>query len=347
MEVPSIFLNRILAEAAKKGASDLHLTAGSSPMIRLGSELVVLAGAEIVTAELLNKIIETILEPAELTKFKEQREIVLVKNLAANFRFRVNIFQQKDLPALTFHYIPAIIKSLADLNLPSVTHNFALAISGLLVVAGPYSSGRTTTIAALIEEINQAASKSIITLEDPIEFLFVSKKSIIAQRQIGRDVRTFSQGLDYCLREDVDAVYVSEISREEEFAAAAPLILELAAGNCLVIWEINADSSVKALERILSAVSQKFSFESASYNLTDILLGVITQKLMPRRGGGLALAVEILLNNSAVKSLIREGKFYQLESIMQTSRGEGMISLAKSIEQLVQAGEVRPEDAKK
>ncbi len=344
MEVPSIFLNRILSEMAKRGASDMHLTVGSIPIIRINNQLSSLAGEEIVTNEILNKVIDTFISPEELTKLKENREIILVKNLAGNFRFRLNIFYQKDLLSLTFHYIPGNLKTLAELKIPKIFQDFMNADSGLLIIGGPYGAGKTTTAAAFIEEVNKTYNKSIITIEDPIEFLFVSKKSIIVQRQIGHDVKSFSQGLEYCLNEDVDLVYVSELKKEEDFITSMPLILELASGNSLVVLEINANSSIRVLEKILTSASKTMSAESARYNLVDNLLAVIVQKLIPRRGGGMALASEILLNNSAVKSIIREGKIYQLESVMQTSRKEGMISLTKSIEELIKVGEIKQED---
>jgi len=329
---------------AKRGASDLHLTVGSTPVMRINNQLVAVAGEEIITSELLAKAIDTIIGPEEAVKLKENREITLVKNLAGNFRFRLNIFYQRDLLSLTFHYIPNILKTLADLKLPKILQTYINAQAGLLIFGGPYGSGKTTTAASFIEEINRSSNKNIITIEDPIEYLFVSKKSIIMQRQIGRDVKSYFQGLEYCLNEDVDLVYVSEMKREEDFNASIPLILELASGNSLVVLEINTDSSIRALERVLTAAGKTLSPEAARYNLVDNLLAVIVQRLIPRRGGGLALAAEILLNNSAVKSLIREGKIYQLESIMQTSRKEGMISLAKSLEELVKSGEIRQED---
>ncbi len=344
MEVPSIFLNRLLTEAAKRGASDLHLTVGSQPMVRVDNQLESLTAEEIITSELGGKIIEQLVEQEELVRLKKEKGIVFVKNLAGNFRFRINIFYQKDLPALSFHYIPGAIKTLADLKLPNVFNNFLKANSGLLIIAGPFGSGKTTTIAGLIEEINMQQSKHIITLENPIEFLFIPKKSIIEQRQVGRDVKSISDGLKYCLEQDVDLVYANEINNTADFADALPLILELAAGNCLVILEINADTSIRVLEKIINSLEKKMPLEAARYNLADNLIGIVAQKLLAKRGGGLAVAAEVLLNNSAVKSLIREGKIYQLENIMQTSRQEGMINLDRAITDLVNAGEVRGEE---
>lgn len=338
MEVPSIFLNRILTEAAKKNSFDLHLTVGSLPMMRIDNRLVAVEGENIVTAEMIDKIINTFMDKEELACLTNDKETALVKDLAGNFRFRVNAFYQKGQLSLSFHYISNIIKNLSDTGLPPAAKEFSKLDSGLLIITGPYGSGKTATAAAFIEEINKTKRKHIITIEDPIEHLFVSKNSIIEQRQVGRDVKSVVDGLEYCLSEDVDAVYVNKIKKE--LLSAMPVILELAAGNCFVILEMNIDTSIKAIEKVLNAVEKKLSMEAARYSLADVLAGIIAQKLLPRRGGGMALAVELLLANSAVKSLIREGKIYQLESILQTSRREGMVSMEKSIEELIKSGTV-------
>ncbi len=341
MEIPSIFLNRILSEVAEKNTSDLHLSVGSLPMIRVNDQLAVMEDEQIVTSEILNKIINSIISQEEAAKLKEDREIILVKEFAGSFRFRINIFYQKDLPTLSFHYIPSSLKTLADLQAPKIFQDFLKLNSGLIIIAGSNNSGKTTIATAFIEEVNRISNKYIITIEDPIEYLFVNKKSIIEQRQVGRDVKSVTQGIDYCLVEDVDLVYINEVKKE--FSSAVPLILELAAGNCLVVMEMNAGSSIRAIEKILGSGEAKFSNEAARYSLADVLVGVVVQKLVPGRGG-VNLAAEILLVNSAVKSLIREGKIYQIESAMQTFRKEGMISMDKALEELVEAGKARQED---
>lgn len=332
MEIPSIFLNRILSEVAKKNASDLHLSAGSLPMIRINDKLSVMEGEEIISAENLEKIVRSFVNEDEAEKLRIEREIIVVKTFASDFRFRINIFYQKDLPTLSFHYIPGVIKPLSELKASKVFYDFIKLNCGLVIMAGSYNSGKTTTSASFIEEINKTASKYIVTIEDPIEYLFVNKKSIIEQRQVGRDVKSVSDGVEYCLGEDVDLVYISEIKKE--FSSAMPLILELAAGNCLVILEINADSSIRAIEKILGSMETKLSEESVRYSLADILAGIVTQKLIPQPGGESLLASEVLLVNHAVKSLIREGKIHQIESTIQTFRREGMISMDKAIQEL-------------
>jgi twitching motility protein PilT len=342
MEVPSIFLNRILSETAKRHASSLHLTVGSAPTFRVDDELSPMAGEGIITAELLTKIINSFLSPEEAAKLAMDKELILVKTFGGSFRFRVNIFFQKKLPSLSFFYIPDSIKNLSDFRFPPALTDILKASAGLLIIAGPHGSGKTTTAASFIEEANKNSAMRIFTLEDPIEYSFVSKKSIVEQRQIGSDVKSFVDGLSYCLEEDIDLVYVGEIRKDLEQAVS--LVLELASGNCLVILEINASNSTRAIEKILNAAKAGMPDEAARYSLSDALLGVLVQRLLPKHGGGMSLALEILLANSAVKSLVKEGKIYQLESVIQTSRKEGMINMEKSLEELVRNGEVGQEN---
>jgi twitching motility protein PilT len=238
-----------------------------------------------------------------------------------------------------------VIKNLKEMELPSQITDIVKLNSGLLILAGPDNSGKTSTAAAFIEEINKHKKNYIITLEDPIEHVFINKESIVEQREIGRDVLSYLDGLEHCLNEDVDVVYVDEI--KQDFDKAVPLILELASGNSLVIMEMNADNAIRALEKILNIQGRENSREAIRYNLADVLVGVVVQRLIPSRGGGMALAKEILVSNPPAKALIREGKIYQIENTLQISKGEGMISLRKSVENLVSDGKITQEEADK
>ena len=338
MEIPSILLNRILSEAAKRKVSDLHLTVGSLPMARIDNQLAPFTESEILTKEILDKIIDSLLNDKEKELLKLNKSVATVKTMAGNFRFKINIFFQKELPAISFHYVSSIMKNLNELNIPESFAELIKKNSGLLIIAGAYGSGRTTTIAAFIEEVNKTINKNIVTIENPIEYLFVSKKSIITQRQVEVDVNSIVDGLKFCLDEDVDLVYVNGIKSEETITDAMPLIIKLAAGNCLVLLELNSDSSVRTIEKLISYLQKNTTVEAARHDIADILLGVIIQKLVTKKGGGLVLASEVLLNNSAVKSLIREGKNYQIENIIQTSRQEGMIHMTKSLSDLTDKG---------
>jgi len=342
MEVPSILLNRLLSEAAKKRASSLHLTIGSIPVVRINNQLLSLEEENIITLEMLDKMISSFLDANDLNYLSANKEIVVVKTFAGSFRFRINIFYQKNLPSVTFNYITDNIGGLAELGMPEILEEVIKIKSGLLILAGNYGSGKTYSAAVLLEEINKNYKKRIITLEEPIEYSFISKKSIIEQREVGKDTMNIASGLKYCLEEDVDIIYVGEVRKN--FEEALPLIMELASGNSLVVLEVNAGSSIMAIEKVLNALQVKYSESAARYSLSDALVCVCTQRLLPKRGGGLALAAEVLVVNSTVKSFIREGEIFQIESIIQTSRKDGMISMEKSIQELIKAGEVRLED---
>lgn len=342
MEVPSIFLNRVLSEAAKRNASALHIVVGSQPLLRVNSQLLALEGEEIISTEMINKVLESFLTKLEIELLNKNKEITIVKSFGNNFRFRINIFYQKNLLSSSFFYISNIIKDVKSLKLPENLINMIKLNSGLFIVSGPSRSGKTTLAVAIIEEINKNYKKNIITLEDPIENIFINQKSIISQRQVGSDVDTFVSGLDYCLKQDADIIYISKDKKELD--QSIPKILELASGNSLVILEVDADSSIRVIQKIINSglVDNR---EAIRYNLADVLLAIINQKLFPKVGGGMVTAYEILVANPAVKSLIREGKIFQLESVIQTSRQDGMISMDKSIEELIRAGEIRKEDS--
>lgn len=343
MDSPVDFFKRLLLDMAKKNASSLHLVVGSSPLLRVNGRFVAESEETIVKKEDVDKIIHSFLTDSELKRLEEEREIVLVKDFGENFRFRINVFYQKDSPSLSLNYISEDIADLDKLGLPANFKKGLDRAAGLLIVAGPPSSGKTSTVASIIERLNRDKRKYIMTLENPIEKIFVNKKSIVVQRQIGKDVNSFADGLRHCLDEDLDVVYIDEI--RENFETVLPYILELASGNTLVILEMNAENSIRSLEKILNVSCQNLSKESVHYMLADVFYGVIAQKLIPNRENGLSLAVEVLVSNFAVKSLIREGSIYQLESVIQNSGEEGMISMEKSIKDLIMSGEIDRQEA--
>jgi twitching motility protein PilT len=338
MDSPVEFFKRMLLDLAKKNASGLHLSVGSAPMLRSYGRLSEEESGEILKKDDLEKIIHSFLSEEELNTLAEKKELLFVKDFGEDFRFRVNIFYQKDSPAISLSYISQQIADLDSLSLPVNFKKNLFDATGLLIVAGPPASGKTSTIASIIEGVNKERRKYIITIEDPIEKIFVNKKSLIDQRQVGRDVNNFLDGLRHCLAEDVDVVYVDEI--RVGFEQVLPHILELASGNSLVILEVNAENSIRALEKILNTSGNNLTKESVHFMLADVFYGVIAQRLIPNRENGLSLALEVLLSNFAVKSLIREGNVYQLEGIIQNSAEEGMISMEKSIKDLVLSGEV-------
>ena len=345
MEITSIFIDRIINEAIRRGATNIHLSAGSVPALRINGSLEYIEKESAMTADLLDKAVKFFLDEKAEEELKKQREFSLVKSFNNSARFRVNIFFQKNLPSLSLSYIPSVVPHLADLGLPREFFDTTLKRHGLLIVAGPNDSGKSSTSSSVLEEINHTQKKYIVTLENPIEYNLINRQSVIEQRQVGRDIENFKTGLENCLSEDVDVVYLSDL--RGELSSALPLIFDLAAGNALVIMEMRAENTVQALEKIINAAGDKNSREAFRYALADILLGVLSQRLLPKRGGGMALAAEVFWANPAARSLIREGKILQLDGIIQTSKSEGMISLEKSLEKLVSAGVISQEEAEK
>ncbi|PIR92854.1 hypothetical protein COT99_03970 [Candidatus Falkowbacteria bacterium CG10_big_fil_rev_8_21_14_0_10_43_10] len=342
MEVYNILFNRLLSETAKRQASDLHLSVGSVPVIKKDGRLVKMEQEKIIEQEILSQIANSFLEKEEQKILEEKRELTVVKVLGGHFRFKINIYYQKGLLAASFRLIPEATRSFADLNLPAIVADFVKFSGGLVVVAGSYGGGKTTTIGAMIEHINKTGQRRILTLESAIEMPFISKQSVIEQRLIGHDVLSLVDGLKYCQKEDIDVLVVS--SAQMEFIEAIPVILDIASSNSLVIVEIDTDSTIRVIEKILGCYPSDKQ-ESARMLLADVLEGIIIQKLIPKNGGGLALALEILVGTSAVKSVIREGKVKQIETIMQTSGPQGMVTMTKSLVALVRSGQISQEDA--
>ncbi len=342
MEVYNILFNRLLSETAKQKASDLHLSVGSPPVIRKDGQLLPLKEEKIIEQETLSRIINSFLEEEEKKTLEEKREITVVKILGGHFRFKINIYYQKKMIAASFRLIPEVIRDFSSLNLPPAVSNFSRLTSGLLLVSGPYGSGKTTTIGAILEKINTEFKKRIITIEDPIEIFFSSKNSIVEQRQVGHDMPNIIDGLKYCLSQEIDVLAVSEI--KNNFSQSIPLILELASSNCFVILETGGDSTIRVVEKILEGYPSSRQ-DSARMLLADVLEGILIQKLLPKIGGGLVTALEVVIGTSAVKSVIREGKVKQIQTIIQTSGNAGMINMDKSLSELAREGQISRETA--
>lgn len=342
MEVVSIFLNRVLLAGKKKRATSLHLSVDCVPVVRISNRLEELEGETSVDGDLITGIIKSILHDDELAMLNEKKEVTLAKDLAGDLRFRINIFKQKASYSISFFYIDKKIKTAKELNLPKVISLIVEQKAGLLVVAGPYGSGKTTTCSALVEEVNNNIGGHIVTIEEPLESIFVRKKSLIEQRQVGRDVRTAEEALAHCLRDDVDFVYLGEI--EKNFNHAFPLVTELSSGNSFVLMEINASNSVQVVEKLVNALESKYNTEAARFILADVLTAIVVQKSFFKKPVGKLIAYEVMLNTPPAQSLIREGRFFQLDNIIQTSQKEGMISMNRSIENLLDSGEISQSD---
>lgn len=332
---------RWLGELGKLKASDLHLTAGNTPMLRLGGKIVPLEGEEILTAEGLERIAEHLLSKEELSKLKEEKQIALGMTLKKSMRFRAHVFYNRGFIAFSLRHLEEREANWQSLGLPAVAAEFSKAKEGLLIITGPFDSGKTTTARSLIAEINHTQPRYIAILEHPIEYIIPSDKSVVVQREVGRDVPSFAQGLVALQDEDVDVVVVSAVEDWE----TAQNILKLAASGKLVI----AVGSSQDLIGFLEEFRDKFPPQNQPRvlnELADCLLGGLAQLLLPAVGGGRVMLAEVLRANHSVKTLIRENKLRQITNIMQMSRQEGMITLDKALEEAVKAGKIAPEDAK-
>ncbi|MBU1202881.1 Flp pilus assembly complex ATPase component TadA [Patescibacteria group bacterium] len=337
----TLIINNILNSAAERKATDVHLVAGNNPVIRVDGRLVTLTDQPILTPDILTGLAESFLSPEDREMLTQEREIVTTYSWANRSRYRAKVFYQKGYLAMSLRLISAIIHPPKDLGVPDVIIQLLNKDKGLIIITGVFGSGRTSTAASLIETLNQNKGLHIQTLENPVEYLFSNNQSIIEQRQVGKDVINFKDGLKDLLDEDVDVVLVDGLHDK----GSEELILELAESGKLVIMTMDADSVVSALERFISNIP----LEKRDWGrdlLANVFLGILAQKLLSRVGGGLSMVTEVLTSTPAVRSSIKDNNLRQLYSIMQTSKDEGMINFDKSLLELVRVGEISPEDAK-
>lgn len=336
----TLIINRILGAAAERKASDIHFSAGNYPTLRINGKLVNLENEEVVTPDFIKQLLSFFVPEDKHGELEANKEITVIHEWMNQLRFKVRVFYQKGLPVLSAHLIPEMVPELSSLGLPQGVLKLAELKKGLVIVGGTFGSGRSTTVAALINQINNSRGENIVTMEKPLEFLLVNNKSIISQREIGKDVASIADGLNQAIDQDINVLMVSSVNSVEEWE----LILKHTEAGRLVIVIMTAETSTLALERIISAYpSGKRSWirELLANNLEAILI----QRLLPRVGGGLAMASELLLMNQAVAGSIKEDKLYQIFSILQSNRDSGMIALDSSLLELVRTGEVAKEDA--
>ncbi|MTI82951.1 MAG: type IV pilus twitching motility protein PilT [Firmicutes bacterium] len=333
-------LHQILNKCVEMGASDLHITAGIEAMARVNGDLVFMD-----TPKLMPQDIKALMEPL-LTN--EQKEI-LQKDLELDFsyavpgaaRFRGNIMWQRGSLAVNFRVVAFDVPSLSDLGLPAVVGDFAHLPRGLVLVTGPTGSGKSTTLAAIIDKINRERTLNMITVENPIEFLHRHNKSIIKQREVGTDTHSFANALRHALRHDPDVILIGEMRDLESISIA----LTAAETGHLVFSTLHTQTATLTLNRIIDVFSEG-ARDQIRQQLADSLQGIIAQQLVPRLDGkGRAVASEVLLTTPAVKNLIREGKTHQLSTILQTGRNVGMHTMDHSLASLVLSGAISREVA--
>lgn len=334
-------LDKLLAKLVALGGSDLHLSSGMVPMMRLHGDMVPLPGVDLVlTSEHVLLMCDEIAPAKNRQEFRETNDTDFAYEIPGLARFRVNMFRDRRGVGAVFRQIPHRIMTLEELGLPDCVKNLCMLSKGLVLVTGPTGSGKSTTLAAMIDYINENRQDHIITIEDPIEFVHENKRCLINQREVYSHTDSFKKALRAALREDPDIVLVGEMRDLETVAIA----IETAETGHLVFGTLHTTTAVSTVDRIIDQFPADRQ-EQVRMMLADSLKGVIAQILLKRRGGGRVAAYEILLGTPAVSNLIREGKTFQIPSIMQTHKRLGMRLLNDHLAELVKAGVVEPEEA--
>ena len=334
-EPKSIRIETLLEECVKRNASDLHIQVGLPPILRVDGALTPIAGMSVLTEDAVQKLVFSTLDSEQreiLSKDKEFDYSFAFGNMA---RFRVNAFQERGNLAAAFRLIPNKMPTLAELGLPQVISTFASYPRGLVLVTGPTGSGKSTTLAALIDKINQEKSVHIITIEDPVEFAHKSKKSVIVQREVHYDTFSFARALKSVLRQDPDVVLLGEMRDLETMQSA----LTIAETGHLVFATLHTNSAAQSVDRIIDVFPAEQQ-QQIRMQLASVLMAVCSQRLIPAIGGGRIAACEILVANTAVRSIIREGKTHQLDTAIQTGINEGMQTMDRTLAKLVHQGTI-------
>jgi len=335
-------IKELLIEAKDKEASDLHLNVGIPPVLRINGKLTRMNLPEL-TPEITHEMICSILSEKQKNDFERFGELDLSYELLNISRFRVNVFKHRRGEGAAFRLIPEKIKTLSELGLPSMLSDFTEKDRGLVLVTGPTGSGKSTTLAALIDIINKSRYDNIITIEDPIEFIHSHKNCLVSQREIGSHTTSFASALRNALREDPDVILVGEMRDLETISMA----LTAAETGHLVFSTLHTISASETIERIID-VFPPHQQNQVRMQLAGSLLGVVAQTLLPVIDGkGRVPALEIMVANPAIKNLIREGKAYQISSTIQISKKDGMQSLDQSLKDLLMEGKISQEDALK
>lgn len=333
-------LNKMLATTLERNASDLHIVVGEPPIIRVDSQLIRLDNYQVFSNDMVLDLLNVMLNENQKVILKNQLDVDLSFAYKDNVRFRVNVYFEKGTYGIAWRLIPNRIKTIEDLSLPPILRKFLQRRQGLMLVVGPTGHGKSTAIAAMIDEINHSRNEHILSIEDPIEFLFTPDKSFITQREVNVDTPSFAQSLKSALREDINVVLVGEMRDLDSVSS----VLTLAETGHLIFATLHTNDAAQSIDRILGVFpgSQQAQVRA---QLAAVLNGVVSLRLLPKVGGGRVPAYEVLIANHAVRNVIRDNKTYQINNIIHTSIEEGMIPLDKTLAMLVKQGTVELEVA--
>ena len=342
LDVVSTGINRIdrfLTILPKRNGSDLHLSVGSPPIVRIDGELERMRYRVLSEGDFFN-LVGPITPSRIWEAYQEGGDIDFAYQMGSVARFRVNLFRQERGSAAVFRLIPSRVPTAEDLNLPAPIAGLYAERRGLILVTGPTGSGKSTTLAAVLDRMNKRLAHHVVTIEDPIEFVHTNDKSVFTQREIGPDVPDFAAGVKAAIREDPDCLLVGEMRDLETMRMA----LTAAETGLLVFATVHTNSAAKAVDRIIDAFPAAEQ-EQVRIVLAEALRGVVAQQLLRKKGGGRVASFEILLGSTALSNAIREGKTAMINNMIATGKGRGMISMDQSLTELVKGGLVEPDEA--
>lgn len=333
-------LESLIETLIQEGASDLHLSVHSHPIIRVSGNLIPLIKKTSYTPDDTIGLLSQMISPEKKDAFLETQEIDFSYQYKDKVRFRGNAFFQQGTVSVALRLIPKDIKTFEELNLPPILETFCQLQQGFFLAVGPVGQGKSTTLASMVERINQNRTEHIVTIEDPIEYTFESKNSIINQREVGLDTKSFHAALKSAFREDIDVIMVGEMRGPETMSAA----VTAAETGHLVLSTLHTNNASQTIDRIIDSFPAGQQ-DQIRLQLASSLAGIFSQRLIPRISGGLIPAYELLINNEAVANLIREKRTHEVNAVIETGSESGMIDMNRSLAELVRRGEVTPENA--
>jgi twitching motility protein PilT len=333
-------LKDLLTTTAKQNASDLHLAVGRRPTLRIDGVLVPLQKEAIITPDVAEGLIYGLLTDEQKNRLLRERQLDFAYSFEEKARFRVNVYFQRGYLAASLRLIPARIRSIEELNLPPILHDFSRLSQGFVLAVGPAGHGKSSTLAAILDEINHTRSDHIITIEDPIEYLFTQDRCIVSQREVGSDTPSFHAALRTVLRQDPDVIMVGEMRDAISISTA----MTAAETGHLVFSTLHTNSASQTIDRIIDSFPAAQQGQVIS-QLAATLVAIVSERLLPRVSGGRIPAMEIMIVNPAIRNLIRERKIYQIDLVIETSFQEGMVTLNRSLVNLIKNKEVSLENA--
>lgn len=341
LQQPQPKIEILLEEVVKRRASDLHLQVGLAPNLRIDGKLMPIQGSTPLTEEVVESLVFSLLDEDQKQILLRDKEFDFSFAFGNLGRFRVNAFHERGNLAAAMRLIPNEIRTIEQLGLPKILNKFAEFPQGLVLITGPTGSGKSTTLAALIDKINSERTSHIITIEDPIEYTHQSKKSLVAQREVHYDTYSFSAALRSALREDPDVVLIGEMRDLETIAAA----ITIAETGHLVFATLHTNSASQTIDRMVDVFSPHQQPQVRA-QLGNIIMAICSQRLIPALGGGRVVASEILMATPAVRNIIREGKGYQLEAVIQTGAEFGMQGMDRTLVSLIHGGVISYDEAR-